>query len=247
VDTATDATPTRTPPTSAPATAPGAERDRQARRLAVAVACLAVVWFVAFNATDLAFFPVVTAGGVLTGLVGLWVRRVPDAAAPGYRLTPRVAAVAVLVALVHFAVGHVLFAAAARVVPAMAATALEAYDRAGSIPLWGQLLLGALVTAGMEEVFWRGAFTPIVTDRLRRRLPQDMTPVRQGVVLVLVSTAGYALFHVATLKLAIVAAALLGGLVWGALLLATRSLGATIIAHVLWTGLMLAFPPSLPA
>jgi hypothetical protein len=33
--------------------------------------------------------------------------------------------------------------------------------------------------------------------------------------------------------------------VWGTLLLVTGSVGATMIAHVLWTGLMVLFPPSL--
>ena len=44
--------------------------------------------------------------------------------------------------------------------------------------------------------------------------------------------------------LALIAAAALGGLVWGSLLLVTRSVGATIISHVLWTCLMIIFPPT---
>lgn len=220
-------------------------RDRQAVRLAVAFVGLSAIWGIAFNATALPFFPLVVAGGVITGLVGVWVRRAPDEDEPGFAVTPATAALAVGAALLHFAVGHALFAAAGRLLPALTATALEVYERSGSLPIWAQVLLGAVLTAGLEEVFWRGAFTPMVADRVRDRLPGGLGAKRRGLALVLVSTAGYALFHVATLKLALVAAAALGGLVWGTLLLVTRSVGVTIIAHVLWTALMILFPPSL--
>ncbi|MEE8600572.1 CPBP family intramembrane glutamic endopeptidase [Euzebya tangerina] len=220
-------------------------RDRQVVRLAVAFVGLSVIWGIAFNATALPFFPLVVVGGVVTGLVGFWVRRAPDEAEPGFAVTPRQAGIAVLAALVHFGIGHLLFAVAAQVVPALTATALEVYQRTDSMPVWGQLLLGAVLTAGLEEVFWRGAFTPMIAERVRPRLPTSFGTKRRGTAMVLVSTAGYALFHVATLKIALIAAAALGGLVWGTLLLLTRSVGVTIIAHVLWTSLMILFPPSL--
>lgn len=227
------------------APAPLRRRDRQATRLAVSFVGLSLIWGVAFNATSLPFFPLVVAGGVVTGLVGFWVRSAPDEDQPPFTLTPRIAALAVAVALIHFAVGHGLFAIAARLLPSFTETALEVYQRSDSIPVWGQLLLGAVLTAGLEEVFWRGAFTTMVADRVRTRLPQELGDRRRGLVLVVVSTAGYTLFHVATLKVTLVAAAALGGLVWGSLLLRTRSVGATMIAHVLWTGLMILFPPTL--
>lgn len=231
---------------SAPISPPSLRRrDRQSARLAVAFVGLSLVWGIAFNATSLPFFPLVVAGGVVTGLVGFWVRSAPDEDQPPFAVTPRVAALAVGVALAHFAVGHALFAVAARVVPSLTATALEVYQRSDSLPIWGQILLGAVLTAGLEEVFWRGAFTTMVADRVRGRLPEGLGERRRGLALVLVSTAGYALFHVATLNLALVAAAALGGLVWGSLLLRTQSVGATMIAHVLWTALMILFPPTL--
>ena len=218
--------------------------DRQAVRLVIAFGGLAVIWGIAFNASGLPFFPLVVAGGVLTGLVGFWVRSAPDEEVPGFGLTPKTAALGVAAALVQFAVGHLLFAVAARILPTLTATALEVYERSSSLPLWGQVLLGGVLTAGMEEIFWRGAFTPVVADEVEARLPQDLGPRRRGLILVVVSTIGYTLFHVATLKLALVAAAALGGLFWGALLLATRSVAVPIIAHVLWTTLMILFPPS---
>lgn len=232
-------------PPSSPATPHARRRDRQSTRLAVAFGGLALIWGVAFNATSLPFFPLVVTGGIITGLVGFWVRRAPDEVEPPFSLTWRQAGLGLAAAAVHFAVGHALFAAAARIVPSLAETALEVYQRSDSLPIWGQLLLGAVLTAGFEEVFWRGAFTPMVTDRVRRHLPDGLGRRRRGTILVVVSTAGYALFHVATLKLALIAAAALGGLVWGTLLLLTRSVGVTIVAHVAWTALMVLFPPTL--
>ncbi len=220
-------------------------RDRQAYRLAVSFVGLSVVWGIAFNASGLPFFPLVVAGGVITGLVGFWVRRAPDEDEPPFALDARTAGIAVVAALVHFVVGHALFAVAARILPALTETALEVYQRTGTIPVWGQILLGGVLTAGLEEVFWRGAFTTMVADRIRPHLPAGLGAKRQGLAIVVVSTVGYALFHVATLKIALIAAAALGGLVWGTLLLVTRSVGATIIAHVLWTTLMILFPPTL--
>ncbi|HUG84510.1 MAG TPA: CPBP family glutamic-type intramembrane protease [Euzebya sp.] len=220
-------------------------RDRQSVRLAVSFLALALLWGIAFNATTLPFFPLVVAGGVITGLVGIWVRRAPDEDKPPFGVSPGVAALAVGVALVHFAVGHGLFAAAARLLPSLTATALEVYQRSDVLPVWGQLLLGAGVTAMLEEVFWRGAFTPIVVDRVGRVLPHGLDGHRRGLALVLVSTAGYTLFHVATLKVALVAAAALGGMVWGGLLVATGSVGAPMVAHMVWTGLMILYPPRL--
>lgn len=220
-------------------------RDRQAVRLAVAFVGLSLIWGLAFNLTSLPFFPVVVAGGVVTGLVGFWVRRAGDEPEPAFALTPSQAGLALVVAVAHFAVGHALFAVASRVVPELTRTALEVYQRSDSIPVWGQLLLGGVITASLEEVFWRGAFTTMVADRVRPHLPEALGRTRRGIVLVVVSTVGYALFHVATLKLALIAAAALGGLVWGSLLLVTRSVGVTIIAHVTWTCLMILLPPSI--
>ncbi len=220
-------------------------RDRQAVRLAVAFVGLSVIWGLAFNLTALPFFPVVVAGGVVTGLVGFWVRRADDEPEPRFAVTPRQAGLALVVALAHFAVGHGLFAVASQVLPELTRTALEVYQRTDSIPVWGQLLLGGVITAGLEEVFWRGAFTTMVADRVRPHLPEEFGRRRRGLALVVASTVGYALFHVATLKLALIAAAALGGLVWGSLLLVTRSVGATIIAHVTWTCLMILLPPTI--
>jgi membrane protease YdiL (CAAX protease family) len=218
-------------------------------RAAVAAAALAVVWALAFATELLPFFPTIVAGGLLTGLAGVWVRRGtrgwhPGEAArrtfPPLAVRPAHAGLAVAVGVGHLVLGHALFAAGERLLPELTATAAAVYTRAGTLPLWAAILLGGVVTACLEELFWRGAVQPLTTSWLRTHLPR-VAGLPFGTVVG--TTLAYALFHVATGQLALVAAALLGGLVWGWLLERTGSVGATMIAHAVWTSLMLVFPP----
>lgn len=223
--------------------------QRGAIRAIVAVAALSVVWGLAFATQVLPFFPTIAAGGTLTGLAGFWVRagtRGQDRDGtlrrhfPGFALTPGQAALAAGVAVLHLGVGHGLFALSERLLPVLTETAAEVYTRAGGIPLWAAVLLGGVVTAPLEEVFWRGAVQSLVMTRIHERMPR-LVAIPGGPVIG--ASLVYALFHVATGQIALVAAALLGGLVWGGLLERTRSVGATMLAHGLWTSLMLVFPP----
>lgn len=159
---------------------------------------------------------------------------------PGLRLTARTVWFALVVALVHYLVGAALYVLASRFVPAFAETASTTYERAEVVPLWLAVLVGGLVSAPLEEVFWRGAVQPVVTGLLVVRWPAMR---QRPVVPIVTSAVVYALFHAATTQLALIAAALLGGLVWGWLLHRTRSLGAVMVAHTAWTCLMLLAPP----
>jgi membrane protease YdiL (CAAX protease family) len=237
------------PPASDPSHPPPSALARGGTRAALAAAVLAVVWAIAFATELLPFFPTIVAGGMLTGLAGWWVRRGVRGWHPGeserrtfprLSLGPADAVLAVGVGVAHLVAGHLLFAAGERLLPELTATATEVYTRAGSLPLWTAIVLGGLVTAPLEELFWRGAVQPLTTSRLGAKLPWVL-PLPGGTVIG--TTLVYALFHVATGQLALVAAALLGGLVWGWLLERTGSVGATMIAHATWTSLMLAFPP----
>jgi membrane protease YdiL (CAAX protease family) len=218
-------------------------------RAVLAAGGLTVVWGVAFATQVLPFFPTIVAGGLLTGLAGVWVRRgtrgwhegeAERRGFPSLSLSPAHARLAVVVALAHFAIGHALFAVGGLLLPALTETASAVYTRAGGIPVWAAVVLGAVITAPLEEVFWRGGVQPLATSLLRDRWPG--LAARPGGT-VIGTTILYAAFHVATAQIALVAAALLGGLVWGWLMERTRSLGATMLAHGLWTGLMLLFPP----
>lgn len=219
-------------------------------RAAVAAVVLAAVWAVAFVTEVLPFFLTISAGGVLTGVAGTWVRRgtrgwYPDEPArrtfPTFRVTPAQVALAVAVAVVHLAVGHGLFALGALVLPEITATAGEVYGRASAVPLWLAIVLGGLITAPLEEVYWRGAVQPLTGPLLASRLPW-LARIPAGRLIG--TTVLYTLFHVATGQLVLVFAAALGGLVWGWLLDRTGSVGATMIAHGLWTTLMLLVPPA---
>jgi membrane protease YdiL (CAAX protease family) len=238
------------PPAPDDLAAPGGPSlDRAGARAAVAANGLAVVWVLAFATMLLPFFPTIVVGGVLTGLAGWWVRQgvrgwhagePARRSFPPLRVTPAQAALAVVVGVGHLLVGHLLFAAGGRLLPELTATASAVYTRAGSLPLWAAILLGGVLTASLEELFWRGAVQPLTTSALRTRWPR-LAALPGGTIVG--TTLAYALFHVATGQVALVAAALLGGLVWGWLLERTGSVGATMIAHATWTTLMLAFPP----
>ena len=223
---------------------------RGASRALVSAALLAVVWAVAFATAILPFFLTIAVGGVLSGLAGLWVRRgvrgwhpgeTERRRFPGFRVTPPQVALALVVAVVHLGVGHALFALGNLVLPDLTSTAAEVYTRASSVPLWVAVLLGGLVTAPLEEIFWRGAVQPLTGPLLDARVPW-LAGVPFGRLVGM--TVLYTAFHLATGQVALVAAAALGGLVWGWLLERTDSLGATMIAHSAWTVLMLFVPPA---
>jgi membrane protease YdiL (CAAX protease family) len=225
----------------------GAAVSPPVARTLVSVAVLAVIWAVAFQVTDLPFFPLIAGGGIVTGLAGLWVRRAISPAAtggpswpPGIRLTRRHATLALVVAVLHLAVSHALFAIGSWLLPALVPTAEEVFGRAGELSLWWALLLGGVVTAPLEEVFWRGAAQPLVTTAVTTRMPRlGATPFAP----VVLGALAYAAFHAVTGQLALVAAALLGGLVWGWLLEHTRSVGTSMLAHGLWAVGILVLPP----
>jgi membrane protease YdiL (CAAX protease family) len=224
--------------------------QRGAVRAAIAAVVLAAVWGTAFATEALPFFLIIAAGGVLTGLAGVWVRRGKRGWHPGeaerrtfptFRVTPAQAALALGIAVVHLVVGHVLFALGSLLLPEITAGAAEVYGRAGAVPLWLAVVVGGLVVAPLEEIYWRGAVQPLTGPWLVKTLPW-LPNVPFGRLLG--TTLLYTLFHIATLQLALVFAAALGGLVWGWLLDRTGSLGATMIAHGAWTSLMLVFPPA---
>ncbi len=219
-------------------------------RAAVAAVVLAVIWGAAFITEVLPFFLTISAGGLLTGLAGLWVRRGTRGWHPGeaerrrfpsFRVTPAQAALALVVAVVHLGVGHALFALGGLLLPEITATAAEVYGRASVVPLWLAIVLGGVITAPLEEVYWRGAVQPLTGPLLLDRFPWlGRVPFGRLISTTLLYTA----FHLATGQLALIAAAALGGLVWGWLLDRTGSVGATMIAHGGWTTLMLLVPPA---
>jgi membrane protease YdiL (CAAX protease family) len=212
---------------------------------------LALVWAAAFGLTALPFFPLIAAGGVITGLAGLWVRRAaptppshgsPASSAhwlPTIRLRPGQAVLAVVVAVAHLAAAYLLFEVGTWVAPQLAPTAEQVYGRA-EVSLWLAVLLGGVVTAPLEEIYWRGAIHPLLVGAARRQAPRlaglpGVTPAMGALV--------YGAFHLVTGSAALVAAALLGGLVWSWLAERTGTVGAPMLAHAVWACGMLLLPP----
>lgn len=232
--------------------APAGGRHRSAAfRAATAGVLLAVVWGLAFWLTSLAFFGLIAAGGVLTGAAGLWVRRAlvdhhdgrsrppPPIPLPAIRLRPAEAVTATLAGLAHLAVAYALVGIGRSVVPGLVPNAEEVYGLTNP-SLWLSLLLAGVVIAPLEEIYWRGAAYPLLADALRRTAPRlSHLP---GALPALGAVA-YAAFHLVTGEPALVAAALLGGVVWSWLAERTGTVGAPMLAHTVWALGMVAVPP----
>jgi CAAX protease family protein len=108
------------------------------------------------------------------------------------------------------------------------------YDQQQGLPLWLALLLAAGVTAPSEELFWRG----LAQGHLAGSLGWAGAAV--------VVWVAYVAANAASRSLPIIAGALVAGAVWGALALWTHGVIASLLCHVVWTGLMLAAPPRSP-
>jgi len=96
----------------------------------------------------------------------------------------------------------------------------------------GASLLAALVVEVGEELFWRG----LVQSRLAvstGRLPGA-----------LLAWLAYLAANVPSANLAIIAGAVVGGAVWGALAFWTGGGVACLACHAVWTELMIAMPPA---
>jgi membrane protease YdiL (CAAX protease family) len=107
----------------------------------------------------------------------------------------------------------------------------EAYRAAADEPIGAVLALSLLISAA-EEVFYRGLVQRTVGE----------TALGAGAA-ALVTLVAYALANLASRSLPIVAGAVVGGAVWGALAWWSGGIAAPLASHILWTGLMLVLPP----
>jgi membrane protease YdiL (CAAX protease family) len=105
----------------------------------------------------------------------------------------------------------------------------------GGVRTAGRLLvlcLAVLLAVPGEELFWRGLAQP--------RLQSSM-PVLSGPAL---AWLGYVAVNVLSGSLPLVAGAVVGGALWGALALWTEGVLASLLCHGAWTALMLLRPPT---
>jgi len=118
-----------------------------------------------------------------------------------------------------------------RSTPFLALGVSSVYGLRLSKPAYVISLLLIFPIAPGEETYWRGL--------VQRRLTERTGP-KAGFAL---AAAAYALVHLPTLNPTLILAALIGGLVWGALYQLTGSLVPGIVSHALWDVLIFVILP----
>jgi membrane protease YdiL (CAAX protease family) len=111
----------------------------------------------------------------------------------------------------------------------------RAIYRAGDEAVPANAVLAAGAVAVGEELFWRGL--------VQQELASWIGVVGAAAVL---AWLGYVLVNAVSRNLAIVAGALVGGAVWGALAWWSAGVLASMTCHGAWTAMMLARPPVDP-
>ncbi|MEO8476151.1 MAG: CPBP family glutamic-type intramembrane protease [Actinomycetota bacterium] len=108
---------------------------------------------------------------------------------------------------------------------------VEKYREAGSVALATSMVLSLVVMVPSEELFWRG----LVQGELAAAATAGVAAGATWFV--------YVAENVQSRSLPIVAAAIVGGALWGGLAWWSGGVLASLGSHILWTGLMLLLPP----
>jgi membrane protease YdiL (CAAX protease family) len=180
---------------------------------------------------------------VATGHASLWSPMVGVFAVPGIaaaivlppvgsgQQAPAVAlAVGIVAGITLWAATIAFVAVAVRWQPFRRAVA-ERYARAAEVSLPVAVAISLLIAVPSEELFWR--------NLVQRRL--GLSGELIGAV---AAWAGYVAVNVASGSLPFVAAAIVGGAVWGGLAWWTGGIAAGLASHGVWTTLMLVRPPA---
>lgn len=118
---------------------------------------------------------------------------------------------------------------------------LEMYRKQGGLSLGLALALSIALSVPGEELFWRGLFQGGLVSAFDGRTA----------LAAVIAWSAFVVANLASRNLAIAAGAIVGGAVWVALAWWTGGVLAPLACHVVWTGLMIAFPvvrePSMPA
>jgi membrane protease YdiL (CAAX protease family) len=181
----------------------------------------AMWWLIA--ARRLPFWPVTSVTFAILGIAAVLVR------APG--------STDLLSLVVGAGSGFVLYGATRVVVGLLvrispfASSVTEVYRRSEEIPGAAVWVLTLAIAIPGEELFWRGVVLPEL---------QDATSVVVGAG---VAWLGYVAVNAVSRNLAILAAAVVGGALW-TVLGSVDGVGAPIVSHLVWTSLMLAWPPA---
>lgn len=112
------------------------------------------------------------------------------------------------------------------------ADAERTYAREGGRSM-GSMLVLSMLSAGSEELFWRGWAQPAFAEAW----PTSLTAALIASVVV------YVVANLPSRSLVIAVGAVVGGGVWMLLAAATGGVLAPLACHILWTCSMIAFPP----
>jgi uncharacterized protein len=107
----------------------------------------------------------------------------------------------------------------------------EKYAEAAEISLARSLLLSLLVMVPAEELFWRG----LIQGRLTEAASAGAAAV--------IAWLCYVIANAPSRSMPILAGAIVGGALWSGLAWWSGGVLASLGSHILWTGLMLTFPP----
>jgi len=109
---------------------------------------------------------------------------------------------------------------------------LEMYRKQGGLSLGVALALSIALSVPGEELFWRGLFQGQLVSALDGKVALAAT----------IAWLAFVVANLASRNLAIAAGAIVGGAVWVALAWWTGGVLAPLANHIVWTGMMVAFP-----
>lgn len=109
---------------------------------------------------------------------------------------------------------------------------IEMYRKQGGLSLGVALVLSIALSVPGEELFWRGFFQGRLASALDDRAAIAAT----------LAWLAFVLANLPSANLAIAAGAVVGGAVWVALAWWTGGVLASLACHIVWTGMMIAFP-----
>jgi hypothetical protein len=115
-------------------------------------------------------------------------------------------------------------------IPSFASSVSDVYERSEEVPGTAVWVLTLAIAIPGEELFWRGLVLPEL---------QDVTSVAVGAGL---AWLGYVAANAILRNLSILAAAVVGGALW-TVVGAVRDVDAAVASHLVWTSLMLLWPP----
>jgi membrane protease YdiL (CAAX protease family) len=105
------------------------------------------------------------------------------------------------------------------------------YARRGELPVVAGIVLAAGVTAGGEELLWRGVVQNVAVGAIG------------SVAGALLAWGAYVAANAFSGSVPIILGALVGGAVWTVLAMWTGGVAASLACHAAWTALMVALPP----